>query len=112
MTTREPTLEANVLDPIIEHLADARDNAGRARILLAMPLTHMLRYQMTIENRMRVAGFDVGAAYVAALCSAQRAVRPVKADLADTVDRLQRALLRICARSRSARSPDEAALEP
>lgn len=58
--------------PIVEELADATDDATRARWLLEAPLDVLLRDQMPIRAILQKAGFQPGlmclAAEIAALC--------------------------------------------
>ncbi|MFD1328277.1 hypothetical protein [Mycoplana ramosa] len=50
--------------PIIEELANARSDAERARWLLRCPPGYLGKYEMTIRNRLRAAGFLAGVAYL------------------------------------------------
>ncbi|WP_085025278.1 hypothetical protein [Ensifer aridi] len=61
--------------PIIEELADAPDNAARARWLLETPLAVLIRDQVTIGRLLSAAAFHEGLAYLAAEIAALSAVR-------------------------------------
>ncbi|MDW9573406.1 hypothetical protein GOA73_08455 [Sinorhizobium meliloti] len=61
--------------PIIEELADAQDHAARARWLLAVPLSVLIREQVTVNRLLSAAGFHEGLAYLAAEISALSATR-------------------------------------
>ena len=50
--------------PIIEELANARTDAERAQWLLRCPPGYLGKYEMTIRNRLQVAGFLAGVAYL------------------------------------------------
>lgn len=61
--------------PIIEELASAQDKAERAAWLLAAPLSVLITYQTTIRNRLQVAFFPEGVAYLEGELTAARATR-------------------------------------
>ncbi|CCE96166.1 hypothetical protein SFHH103_01669 [Sinorhizobium fredii HH103] len=61
--------------PIIEELADAPDQAARARWLLGVPLAFLIRDQVTIGRLLSAAGFHEGLAYLAAEIAALSATR-------------------------------------
>jgi len=65
----------NPLLPIIEQLAEAIDDAARARWLLACPLAILITYSMTIRNRLHCAGFVAGIDYLECELVLARAVR-------------------------------------
>jgi hypothetical protein len=48
------------LVPIIEELENCRTAAERARWLLQCPSGYLGKYEMTIRNRLRIAGFVAG----------------------------------------------------
>lgn len=50
----------NPLVPIIEELEACRSDAARARWLLQCPPGYLGKYEMTIRNRLRSAGFLAG----------------------------------------------------
>lgn len=52
------------LVPIIEELENARTDAERARWLLQCPHGYLGKYEMTIRNRLRNAGFLAGVDYL------------------------------------------------
>jgi hypothetical protein len=61
--------------PIIEELVDASDHAARARWLLAVPLSVLIREQVTVNRLLSAAGFHDGLAYFAAEIAALSATR-------------------------------------
>lgn len=61
--------------PIIEELADAPDHAARARWLLSVPLSVLIRDQVAVNRLLSAAGFYEGLAYLAAEISALSATR-------------------------------------
>jgi hypothetical protein len=65
----------NPLNPLIEQLAGAVDDAARAQWLLKCPISILMTYQSTIRNRLLLSGFAVGVAYFDFELSACRAVR-------------------------------------
>jgi len=65
----------NELLPIIAELADARSHFERARWLLACPIAILRRYDMTIRNRLMLAGFHVGIDYLETIIVGQSATR-------------------------------------
>lgn len=65
----------NPLLPVIEELADTKDDAARARWLLACPLAILITYSMTIRNRLHCAGFVAGINYLECELVRARAVR-------------------------------------
>lgn len=50
--------------PIIEELANAGSHQERARWLLRCPPGYLGKYEMTIRNRLRLAGFLAGVEYL------------------------------------------------
>ncbi|MFC3071503.1 hypothetical protein [Shinella pollutisoli] len=52
------------LVPIIDELENARTDAARARWLLQCPPGYLGKYEMTIRNRLRSAGFLAGIDYL------------------------------------------------
>lgn len=50
--------------PIIEQLADCKTHTARAHWLLACPVLFLRRYDTTIRNRLYLAGFPIGVAYL------------------------------------------------
>lgn len=50
--------------PIIEELANTRTDAERARWLLRCPPGYLGKYESTIRNRLRIAGFHAGVEYL------------------------------------------------
>lgn len=48
------------LVPIIEELENCRSDAERARWLLRCPSGYLGKYEMTIRNRLMIAGFTAG----------------------------------------------------
>lgn len=65
----------NPLLPIIEELDEAEDDAERAVWLLAAPVSVLLKYEMTIRNRLRSKGFLAGVEYLDCEIAMARAVR-------------------------------------
>lgn len=61
--------------PIIRQLHDADGDQARARILLIMPDTILLKYAGTIGEACQRAGFDAGCEYVLRRVTLMRAVR-------------------------------------
>lgn len=61
--------------PILEELADAPDPAARARWLLEVPLSVLIREQVTVHRLLTAAGFHEGLAYFAAEIAALSATR-------------------------------------
>jgi hypothetical protein len=61
--------------PIIEELADAVDQPARARWLLAVPLTVIVRDHLAIRRLLVAAGFREGLAYLETELAALSAVR-------------------------------------
>lgn len=61
--------------PIIRQLHNAEGNRQRARVLLAMPDTVILKYSGTISSACRKAGFQAGEEYVLRRVVIMRAVR-------------------------------------
>ncbi|MDX0251165.1 hypothetical protein GOC31_20930 [Sinorhizobium meliloti] len=61
--------------PIIEELAGAPDHAARARWLLEVPLSVLIRDQVAVNRILSAAGFHEGLAYLAAEISALSATR-------------------------------------
>ena len=54
----------NELLPIIEQLADCRTHTERAEWLLSCPVIYLRQYDSTIRNRLYLAGFHIGIAYL------------------------------------------------
>lgn len=54
----------NELLPIIAELAEAKTHAARASWLLSCPIVLLRRYDMTIRNRLMLAGFPQGLLYL------------------------------------------------
>lgn len=54
----------NELLPIIAELAEAKSHAARASWLLSCPIVILRRYDMTIRNRLMLAGFSQGLLYL------------------------------------------------
>jgi hypothetical protein len=77
--------------PIIRQLHDADGDQARARVLLSMPDSVLLKYAGTIGDACRNARFDAGAEYVLRRVVIMRAVRgadgllprPIAADFDD-----------------------------
>ncbi|AEG04257.1 hypothetical protein [Sinorhizobium meliloti] len=61
--------------PIVEELNDAPNHAARARWLLEVPLSVLIREQVTIHRLLSAAGFHEGVAYLAAEITALSATR-------------------------------------
>lgn len=61
--------------PIIRQLHDADGDRERARVLLSMPDTILLRYAGTLGDACRRAGFQAGEEYVLRRVVAMRAAR-------------------------------------
>ncbi|RVL61036.1 hypothetical protein [Sinorhizobium meliloti] len=80
--------------PIIEELADAQDHAARARWLLAVPLSALIREQVTVNRLLSAAGFHDGLAYLAAEVAALSATRG-RDGLAPNTIRMSREYARI-----------------
>lgn len=80
--------------PIIEELADAPDHAARARWLLAVPLSVLIREQVTVSRLLSAAGFHDGLAYLAAEIAALSATRG-RGGLAPNTIRMSREYARI-----------------
>jgi hypothetical protein len=87
--------------PIIEQLADARDDSQRVEWLLQCPFGILSRYQMTIRNRLMHAGFIEGIAYLETISVMMASVRSVssgdfrpetKALLAASIENMQAAV--------------------
>lgn len=79
---------------IIEELADAPDHAARAHWLLEVPLTVIIRDQVTIHRLLYAAGFHEGLAYLAAEITALSATRG-RDGLAPSTTRMTREYARI-----------------
>lgn len=69
-----------LLLPIIEQLADARDDSERVEWLLQCPFGILSRYQMTIRNRLMHAGFFEGIAYLETIAVLMASVRAANGD--------------------------------
>ena len=54
----------NPLVDEIQALSDCRSHAERAEWLLSVPLSVLSHYEMTIRNRLRIAGFHIGIDYL------------------------------------------------
>lgn len=54
----------NELLPIIAQLAEARTHVERAEWLLSCPIAYLRQYDSTIRNRLYLAGFHIGIAYL------------------------------------------------
>lgn len=54
----------NPLVDEIQALADCRSHAARADWLLTVPLSVLSHYEMTIRNRLQIAGFHEGVDYL------------------------------------------------
>lgn len=80
--------------PILEELADARDNVARALWLLEVPLTVLIREQVTVNRLLSAAGFHEGLAYLAAEITALSAIRG-RDGLAPSTTRMTREYARI-----------------
>ena len=61
--------------PLIRQLHDADGDRARARLLLAMPDTMLLKFAGTVDGACRRAGFDAGCQYVHFRIGIMRAVR-------------------------------------
>ncbi len=61
--------------PIIEQLADARDNQARLEWLMRCPMGILSKYRDTIRNRLMHANFPAGVQYLEAMAIAMQAVR-------------------------------------
>ncbi len=73
----------SVLLPIIEQLDDALDDQARADWLLRCPLQILGKYEMTIRNRLQLAGFHSGIQYVEVELICLRAVRGAEGELVE-----------------------------
>lgn len=65
----------NELRPEIALLASAVTDGDRARALLAMPFSVMLTCEFTIRNRLMIAGYHDGLAYLETELTAMRTPR-------------------------------------
>ncbi len=54
----------NPLVDEIQRLSDCRSHAERADWLLTVPLSVLSHYEMTIRNRLQIAGFHAGVVYL------------------------------------------------
>jgi len=61
--------------PILEELTDASDHAARARWLLEVPLSVLIRDQVAVHRLLSAADFHEGLAYMAAEIAALSATR-------------------------------------
>jgi hypothetical protein len=61
--------------PIIRQLHDADGHRARARILLVMPDTILLKHAETVDGACRRAGFQAGSEFVLRRVAMMRAVR-------------------------------------
>lgn len=61
----------------IEQLHNCRTHQECARWLLTCPLSLLMKYEMTIKNRLRTRGFLVGVEYLEHLLASLRARRPL-----------------------------------
>ncbi|WP_099864710.1 hypothetical protein [Pararhizobium haloflavum] len=66
--------------PIIEQLSDAENDAVRADWLMRCPLSILITYDFTIRNRLQVAGFHAGVAYLDSVLTVMRGVRNADGD--------------------------------
>lgn len=97
--------------PIIEQLDDARDDQARADWLLRCPLQILGKYEMTIRNRLQLAGFHAGVQYVEVELICLRAVRGAEGELVEGPAAARQAAREAMQALASAPAPDHSITE-
>lgn len=89
----EPLGLGQALDPDVAAFRDADSDAARAAILLAAPVSTLMRWKETFERSCRTVEFGDGLAYLAALAAAQKTRRHRGAYGTTALDGARQALL-------------------